>query len=113
MKTYIQFITEVYDKDVMDRSQISKTGEGGRVGADRRKSEPERRRMKAVGGGKMVPAAPYKDRKDIGTQRQRSTREQQPERNVVVLKLKSHTLIKLKNAELQQQEHGSSKSIWW
>ena len=27
MKTYIQFITEVYDKDVMDRSQISKTGE--------------------------------------------------------------------------------------
>jgi hypothetical protein len=79
MKTYIQFITEVYDKDVMDRSQISKTGEGGRVGADRRKSEPERRRMKAVGGGKMVPAAPYKDRKDIGTQRQRSTREQQPE----------------------------------
>lgn len=80
MKTYIQFITEVYDKDVMDRSQISKTGEGGRVGADRRKSEPERRRMKAVGGGKMTPAAAYKDRKDIGTQRQRSTREQQPEK---------------------------------
>ena len=77
MKTYIQFITEVYDKDVMDRSQISKTGEGGRVGADRRKSEPERRRMKAVGGGKMEPVQ-YKDRKDIGSQKQRSTREQQP-----------------------------------
>ena len=78
------------------------------MGADRRKSEPERRRMKAVGGGKMVPAAPYKDRKDIGTQRQRSTREQQPEQ--VVLKLKRHTLIKLKNAELQQQEHGEQKA---
>jgi membrane protein involved in colicin uptake len=80
MKTFAQFITEVYDKDVMDRSQIRKTGEGGRVGADRRKSEPERRRMKAVGGGKMAPAGAYKDRKDIGTQRQVSTRQQQPEK---------------------------------
>ena len=89
MKTFVQFTeditqrrleltTEVYDKDVMGSSQIRRTGEGGRVGADRRKTEPERRRMKAVGGGKMVPAAPYKDRKDIGTQRQKSTREQQP-----------------------------------
>jgi histone H1/5 len=61
----------------LGRSQIKRSGEGGRVGADRRKSEPERRRMKAVGGGKTAPVA-YKDRKDIGQQRQRSTREQQP-----------------------------------
>ena len=80
MKTFAQFVTEVYDKDVMDRSQIRKTGEGGRIGADRRKSEPERRRMKAVGGGKMAPVGAYKDRKDIGTQRQVSTRQQQPEK---------------------------------
>ena len=80
MKTFATFITEVYDRDVMDRSQIRKTGEGGRVGADRRKSEPERRRMKAVGGGKMAPVGAYKDRKDIGTQRQVSTRQQQPEK---------------------------------
>jgi len=50
----------------------------GRVGADRKKSAPERRRMKAVGGGKMVPAKEYKARKDIGKQRQASTRVQQP-----------------------------------
>ena len=50
----------------------------GRVGADRKKSAPERRRMKAVGGGKMVPAKTYKDRKDIGTQRKTSDRQQQP-----------------------------------
>jgi hypothetical protein len=68
---------EVYDPEVQGRSQIRKTGEGGRVGRDRRKSEPERRRMKAVGGGKMEPVS-YKDRKDIGSQKQRSTREQQP-----------------------------------
>ena len=77
MKTFAEFITEVYDKDVMDRSQIRKSGEGGRVGANRKKSTPERRRMKAVGGGKMEPVQ-YKDRKDIGSQKQRSTREQQP-----------------------------------
>ena len=77
MKTFAEFITEVYDKDVMDRSQIRKSGEGGRIGANRKKSTPERRRMKAVGGGKMEPVQ-YKDRKDIGSQKQRSTREQQP-----------------------------------
>ena len=65
MKTFAQFVTEAYDKDVMGSSQIKKTGEGGRIGADRRKSEPEKRRMKAAGGGKMVPAKSYKDRKDI------------------------------------------------
>ena len=80
MKTFSQFITEVYDKDVMGSSQIKKTGEGGRIGAERKKSTPERRRMKAVGGGKMAPVGAYKDRKDIGTQRQVSTRQQQPEK---------------------------------
>ena len=50
----------------------------GRVGADRKKSAPERRRMKAVGGGKMVPAKEYKARKDIGQQRKAETRVQQP-----------------------------------
>tara|TARA_B100000902_G_scaffold291796_1_gene278190 strand:+ start:1259 stop:1810 length:552 start_codon:yes stop_codon:yes gene_type:complete len=78
MKTFQQFITEVYDKDVMGSSQIRKQGQGGRVGADRKKSEPEKRRVKVVGGGKTAPAANYKPRKDIGTQRPKSTREQQP-----------------------------------
>jgi len=70
---------EVYDPEVQGRSQIRKTGEGGRVGRDRRKSQPERRRMKAVGGGKMEPVT-YKDRKDIGSQKQTATRQQQPEK---------------------------------
>ena len=78
MKTFHQFITEVYDKDVMGRSQITKQGEGGRVGAKRKKTEPEKKRVKAIGGGKTAPAKTYKDRKDIGTQKPRSHREQQP-----------------------------------
>ena len=34
--------------------------------------------MKAIGGGKMVPAKEYKARKDIGQQRKAETRVQQP-----------------------------------
>ena len=78
MKTFHQYITEVYDKDEMGRSQITKQGEGGRVGAKRKKTEPEKKRVKAVGGGKTTPAKDYKPRKDIGTQKPRSQREQQP-----------------------------------
>ena len=78
MKTFQQFITEIYDKDL---TQVTRApGEGGRVRKSRKKSEPEKRRMKAAGGGKMVPAKDYKDRKDIGTQKPRSQREQQPTR---------------------------------
>ena len=75
MKTFSQFMTEVYDKDVMGSSQIRKTGQRGEIGRDRRKTEPEKRRMKAAGGGKMVPAKSYKDRKDIGHQRGSQTPE--------------------------------------
>ena len=78
MKTFKQFILEAYDPEVQGRSQIRKQGEGGRVGAARKKSEPEKRRVRAAGGGKTEPAKTYKARKDIGTQRPRSTREQQP-----------------------------------
>ena len=77
MKTFKQFILEAYDPEVQGRSQIRKQGEGGRVGAARKKSEPEKRRVRAAGGGKTEPAKTYKARKDIGTQSQRSTREKQ------------------------------------
>ena len=78
MKTFQQFITEVYDKDVSTATR--KPGEGGRVRTARKKTDPEKRRMRAAGGGKTEPAKDYKPRKDIGTQRPRSEREQQPTR---------------------------------
>jgi hypothetical protein len=82
MKTFQEFVLIAeasYDASVMSSSQIRKTGEGGRIGAQRKKSTPERRRMKAVGGGKMEPVE-YQPRKDIGQQRQASTRVQAPEK---------------------------------
>jgi hypothetical protein len=58
-------------------ASVTRQGEGGRIGRERKKSTPEKRRVKAVGGGKTEPVE-YKPRADIGQQRQRSTREQQP-----------------------------------
>ena len=82
MKTFSQFCNEAYDKDVMGSSQITRTGEGGRVGAERKKTAPEMRRMsqKSEKGkqGQERTTTEYKPRKDIGTQKPRSEREQQP-----------------------------------
>ena len=82
MKTFQEFVLiaeAAYDASVMSSSQVRGTGEGGRIGSKRKKTAPERRRVKAVGGGQTAPAKEYKPRSDIGKQRPRSTREQQPE----------------------------------
>ncbi len=79
MKTFNQFLTiceAIYDRDKKSDVDL----EVGKIGKDRKKTAPERRRTKAVGGGKTVPAKEYKPRKDIGKQRQASTRVQQPEK---------------------------------
>ena len=78
MKSFQQFITEVYDKELSTATR--QPGEGGRVRTSRKKTDSEIRRVKAVGGGKTAPVQSYKDRKDIGTQKPRSQREQQPEK---------------------------------
>ena len=78
MKTFQQFITEAQGKDDYALTPQRKPGEGGRVRASRKKTEPEKRRTKVVGGGKTAPAKDYKPRKDIGTNKPRSQREQQP-----------------------------------
>ena len=82
MKTFQQFITEVYDKDIQGRSTIRKPQAGGRIEPERKKTEPEKKRTKAIGGGKTAPAKHYKPRTDIGQDRPKqraSARQQQPE----------------------------------
>ena len=107
MKTFQQFILEAYDPEIQGRSQIRKQGQGGRVGAERKKSEPEKRRVKAVGGGKTAPAKDYKDRKDIGTQRQRSEREQQPTRERGSAALSAREAQKKAYLERKAKESGA------
>ena len=79
MKSFNQFLTiceAIYDRDKKSDVDL----EVGKIGKERKKTAPERRRTKAVGGGKTAPAKEYKPRKDIGKQRQASTRVQQPTR---------------------------------
>ena len=78
MKSFRQFMTEASMPDELaGGASVRQSGEGGRVYRKRKKSEAETRRVKAIGGGKTAPVT-YKDRKDIGTQKKRETREQQP-----------------------------------
>ena len=78
-RTFLQFMeAKALDPSLAGAASIRKTGDDGRKYATRKKSEGERKRMKAVGGGKMTPAASYKTRKDVGGTRARSEREQQP-----------------------------------
>ena len=79
MKSFNQFLTiceAIYDRDKKSDVDL----EVGKIGKERKKTTPERRRTKAAGGGKTAPAKEYKPRKDIGKQRQASTRVQQPEK---------------------------------
>ena len=79
MKTFQEFITEAYDPEL--EGQASRApGEGGRIRASRKKRDIDKKRVKAVGGGKTAPAADYKPRKDIGTNKPRSRTQQQPTR---------------------------------
>jgi hypothetical protein len=77
MKTFREFmsICEASDADAAKQlgwgggASITRTGDGGRIGKERKKTAPEVRRTRAVGGGKTEPIAPYKKRKDVGQQR--------------------------------------------
>ena len=79
MRSFNQFLTiceAIYDRDKKSDVDL----EVGKIGKERKKTAPEKRRVKVVGGGKTAPAKDYKARKDIGKQRQASTRVQQPEK---------------------------------
>jgi len=80
--TFLEFMTEgkALDPALAGAASIRQTGAGGRKYPERKKSEGERTRVKAIGGGKTAPVASYKDRKDIGDTKARSNVEQQPQK---------------------------------
>ena len=57
MKSFKQFIGEAYfDPNVQGRSQVQRVGsDGSKIGAERKKTAPEKRRVKSQGreGGKL------------------------------------------------------------
>ena len=86
MKTFSQFISEASPSDDPDLEGLGRSTSfvrsqrGQKIGNERRKTSAEKKRVKAIGGGKTAPAKDYKPRKDIGKQKSRSQREQQPEK---------------------------------
>ena len=87
MKSFSQFFTEATVRgeqghQELDDYRMSKRTdtplEVGRVGATRQKTSDEKKRVKAVGGGKTAPAIDYKPRADIGTSKPISKTQQQP-----------------------------------
>ena len=80
MKSFQKFITEaeLRDKEGLGHGTGLSHRGGDKIGSDRKKTAPEKKRTKWVDGKKV--AADYKPRKDIGTQKPRSKREQQPEK---------------------------------
>ena len=95
-KSFLEFMSlceATYDKDVVSRgfqmSGSARPGGEGRMSPKRTKDSQgnikstakQQKRMKAAGGGKMVPAKKYKLRKDAGKPNPRRSpagREQQP-----------------------------------
>ena len=85
MKTFNQFIIESKERYDSEGTPIGGGGSshrgGDKIGYDRKKSASEKKRVKAIGGGKTAPAKDYKQRKDAGSQRPKgraSERQQQP-----------------------------------
>ena len=107
MKTFQQFITEARDRDDYTLTPQRQPGEGGRIRASRKKTEPEKRRTKVVGGGKTVPAKDYKPRKDIGTNKPRSRTQQQPEKERGSAALSSREAQKKAYRERKAREAGA------
>ena len=73
----------------------------------RKKTEPEKRRTKAAGGGKTAPAKDYKPRADIGTNKPRSQRAQQPEKERGSAALSAREAQKKAYRERKARESGA------
>ena len=115
MKTFNQYITEATTRgeqghQALDDYKMSKRTdtplEVGRVGARRKKTDAEKKRVKAVGGGKTAPAKSYKDRKDIGTNKPRSKVEQQPTQQRGTAGVKGKEAQKKAYLERKRREKG-------
>ena len=113
MKTFNQFITEAYDKDL--EGQASRApGEGGRIRAARKKREGylakqqqgQKPKVKAIGGGKTAPVKDYKPRKDIGTNKPRSRTQQQPTKERGSAALSAKAAQKKAYLERKRREKG-------
>ena len=109
MKTFQHFITEAqtHDREGLGYGSGATHRGGEKIGRERKKTDPEKRRVKAVGGGKTEPAKTYKPRKDIGTQQPQSTTVQQPTRERGSASLSAKEAQKKAYLERKAREKGA------
>ena len=109
MRTFQQFLieAELRDKEGLGHGTGLTHRGGEKIGSERRKTSPEKKRTKAVGGGKTAPAKSYKPRKDIGVQRPKSQREQQPEKERGSAALSAKEAQKKAYLERKARERGA------
>ena len=120
MKSFQQFVSEA--KEIHDREGLGGgTGmthrtQTGKIGSERKKSElttqlkqhkGQKKRVKSVGGGKTVETGGYKQRKDVGKQKPKSSREQQPEKERGSAALSSKEAQKKAYKERKAREKGA------
>ncbi len=105
MKSFSNFCAEAYsceayDAPFMSGAQTVRTGDG-RIGRERTKTVPERKPIKATGGGASAPRKIPKLRKDAGVPRPASTRLQQPtqERGSADVKARAAAAVKKEREE--------------
>ena len=118
MKSFHQFITEaeMHDREGLGHGTGMSHRAGEKIGSERRKSElttqlkqhqGQKKKVKAVGGGKTEPAKSYKPRKDIGQQRKTSDRVQQPTRERGSAALSAKEAQKKAYLERKAKERGA------
>ena len=107
MKSFQQFITEaeLHDREGLGHGTGLTHRAGEKIGRERKKTEPEKKRTKWVDGKKV--ATSYKPRKDIGTQRPTSTRVQQPEKERGSAALSAREAQKKAYRERKARESGA------
>ena len=108
MKSFRQFITEaeLHDREGLGHGTGLTHRAGEKIGRERKKTEPEKKRPKWVDGKKV--ATSYKPRKDIGTQRPTSTRVQQPEKERGSAALSAKEAQKKAYRERKARERGAT-----
>ena len=132
MKSFQQFIAEAtYDPDIQGRSQISKSHEGGRIDRKRKQTDAEKKRVKAIGGGKTAPAKTYKDKSDIGVPNRKrspagrqqqptqdkgvklSAREQQKRNDVILLRIEQLYPFPVKSLVKEIKPFAKNAKFYW
>ena len=111
MKSFPEFCKEAYDAEFRSGAQIVRTGEGGRVGRERKKTPAEIRRVsqKTDAQGERLPTSYPPLRADAGTKRGSQSQEPTQERGSAAVRERAAAAAKEERRKLAK-ERAAAKS---